>query len=155
MERVLCAAAAGLLAVAAITVGASAGPVAPGEVKIDDGKITKSLTGQPGSAVKGREWFANRKLGNCLACHNNSDMAKEEQFHGEVAPSLDGVADRWDEAHLRAIVVNAKKALKPDTLMPAFYRDSGFTRPLKGFEGKAILTADQVEDIVAYLKTLK
>lgn len=155
MKRVLCAAAAGLLAVAAITVGASAGPVAPGEVKIADGKIAASLTGKPGNAVKGREWFANRKLGNCLACHNNPDLSKEEQFHGEVGPSLEGVAGRWDEAQLRGIVVNAKQSLNPDTLMPAFYRDSGFERPLKGFDGKSILTAEQVEDIVAYLMTLK
>lgn len=154
MERMLCATAAGLLAIAAMTVAAMAGPVAPGDVKIVDGEIKTSLTGKPGSAVKGREWFSNRKLGNCLACHQNPDMPKE-QFHGEIGPSLEGVAERWNEAQLRAIVVNAKQALNPETMMPAFYRTSDFNRVAKKFDGKTVLSADQVEDIVAYLLTLK
>lgn len=155
MERALCAAAACLFAMGLVTQGVSAGPVAPADVKIsEDGEIKTSLTGSAGSAVKGREWFKNRKLGNCLACHVNSEL-KQEQFHGEVGPSLDGVADRWSEAQLRAIVVNSKVIFGEETMMPAFYRDSGFTRPLKEFKGKTILSAEQVEDIVAYLRTLK
>ncbi len=133
---------------------AAAAPVKPGEVKIVDGKLAKSLTGQPGDPAKGREWFMGRKLGNCLACHQNSDL-KNQPYHGEVGPSLDGVADRWDESQLRAIVVNSKAALNPDTIMPAFYRDSGFNRVAEKFAGKTILSAEQVEDVVAYLKTLK
>lgn len=154
MERVLCAAAACLFAMGLVTQGVYAGPVAPADVKMIDGEIKTSLTGSAGSAVKGREWFKNRKLGNCLACHVNSDL-KEEQFHGEVGPSLDGVADRLSEAQLRAIVVNSKLIFGEETMMPAFYRDSGFTRPLKKFKDKTILKPEQVEDIVAYLLTLK
>jgi len=84
----------------------------------------------------------------------NSEL-KEEQFHGEVGPALDGVAKRWNEAQLRAIVVNSKVIFGEETMMPAFYRDNGFTRPLKKFKGKTILSAEQIEDIVAYLRTLK
>ena len=154
MERVLSAAAVCLLTMGLVSQGVTAGPVAPAEVKISDGEIKTSLTGSAGSAVKGREWFKNRKLGNCLACHVNSEL-KEEQFHGEVGPALDGVAERWNEAQLRAIVVNSKVIFGEKTMMPAFYRDGGFTRPLKKFKGKTILSAEQIEDIVAYLRTLK
>ena len=154
MERMLCAAAVCLFTMGLVSGVVIAGPVAPADVKISDGEIKTSITGTAGSAVKGREWFKNRKLGNCLACHVNSEL-KEEQFHGEVGPALDGVADRWSEAQLRAIVVNSKIIFGEQTMMPAFYRETGFTRPLKKFDGKTILSAEQVEDIVAYLRTLK
>ena len=75
-------------------------------------------------------------------------------FHGEIGPSLDGVAERYEEPQLRLQVVNAK-AINPDTIMPAFYRTDGFHRVLKKFKDKTVLTAQQVEDIVAYLKTFK
>jgi len=78
----------------------------------------------------------------------------EESFHGEVGPPMDGVADRWTEAELRGIVTNSKMMFE-GTIMPAFYVDSGYTRPLDDFAGKSILTAQQVEDVVAYLMTLK
>lgn len=154
MQRMLKAAAAGILVSGLFSLSAMAEPVSPAAVKITDGEIAASLTGKPGSAVKGREWFANRKLGNCLACHVNSEMTKE-QFHGEVGPALDGVADRWNEAQLRAIVVNSKAVFGEGTMMPAFYRTDGFYRIKKNFAGKSILDAEQVEDIVAYLLTLK
>lgn len=93
-------AAAGLMAGTAI-----AGTVAPGAVKYEDGTVPASLTGVAGDPAEGAKWFANRKLGNCLACHENPDMP-DEQFHGETGPSLEGVADRWSEAELRGIVVN-------------------------------------------------
>ena len=126
---------------------------APSEVKFEEGAVAMSLTGVAGDPAKGREVAMNRKLGNCLACHMNEDMA-EQSFHGEVGPPLDGAADRWSEAELRGIVSNSKMVFE-DTIMPAFYRDTGFTRPLDKFEGKSILDAQQVEDVVAYLLTLK
>ncbi|MCR9255735.1 MAG: sulfur oxidation c-type cytochrome SoxX [Alphaproteobacteria bacterium] len=133
---------------------ATAGTLAPDAVKIEDGKIAASLTGKPGDPVEGRKWFADRKLGNCLACHQNADLS-EQQFHGEVGPTLDGVADRWTPEELRAIVVNSKAALYEGTIMPAFYRTSGLNRVADNFAGKTILSAQQVEDVVAYLMTLK
>ena len=126
----------------------------PGDVKIVDMTIAESLTGQDGDPVAGKKWFVGRKLGNCLACHVSKD-AKDEQFHGEVGPELDGVAERYEEAQLRAIVVNSKAVFGKQTLMPAFYKDAGFNRVGKKFAGKTILNAQQVEDIVAYLQTLK
>lgn len=133
---------------------AAADAVAPADVTIKDGEIATSLTGTKGDPKAGKEWFVGRRLGNCLACHENSD-SKNEQFHGEVGPSLDGVADRWTEAQLRAIVVDSKSVFGDQTIMPSFYRTTGFYRAREEFEGKPILTAQQVEDVVAYLTTLK
>ena len=133
--------------------GAFAGATKPGVVKFTDGAVAESLTGTAGDAAVGRDVFSNRKLGNCLACHVNSEMP-EQSFQGEVGPPLDGVGDRWTTAELRGIVTNSKQMFE-DTIMPAFYVDSGLNRVLKGFEGKSILSAQQVEDVVAYLETLK
>ena len=142
---------------AAIVLGtgvASAGEVKPSEVMFDDaGAIQASLSGAAGDAANGRKVFMNRKLGNCLACHANSDMS-DQQFHGEVGPPLDGVGDRWAEAELRGILTNSKKVFE-GTIMPSFYVEAGYNRPLEKFAGKPILTAQQVEDVIAYLMTLK
>ena len=112
-----------------------------------------SLSGAAGDAASGAKVFANRKQGNCLACHQNSDML-DALFHGEVGPSLDGVGDRWEEADLRGILTNSNITFG-DSIMPAFYIDTGYERPLEKFAGKSILSAQQVEDLVAYLLTLK
>lgn len=134
---------------------AATAEVAPDEAKVDDNlEIARSLTGQPGDPEKGAEWFAGRRLGNCLACHQNSDMS-DLPFHGEVGPSVDGAGSRWTEGQLRAIVVNSKAIFGDQTIMPAFYRTSGLNRVREQFQGKTILTAQQVEDVVAYLMTLK
>jgi len=147
----------GITALAALLVGAvaaSAEVIAPGAVKISDGKLGKSLTGKAGDAAAGKKAFVGRKLGNCLACHVNKDTS-EQQFHGEVGPPLDGVAGRHDPAALRAIIVNSKAVFGDQTLMPGFYREAGLSRVGKKFTGKTILSAQQVEDILAYLITLK
>ncbi len=128
--------------------------VSPMDAKIVDGKLEKSLTGKPGDPAEGRKSFVNRRLGNCLACHVNKDTAKE-QFHGDIGPPVDGVAERYDAAQLRAILVNSKAVFGDQTVMPGFYRTSGFNHIRKEFEGKTILTAQQVEDVLAYLLTLK
>lgn len=126
---------------------------APSDVAYDDyGSVEMSLTGVAGDAANGRKLFANRKLGNCLACHQNSELA-EQLFHGEVGPSLDGVADRWTEADLRGIISNAKNTFE-GTIMPGFYKTEGFFRNMEKFDGKSILSAQDVEDVLAYLQTL-
>lgn len=145
----LCAAA--LLAPAA---SAFAETVGPKEVVFADGAVAASLTGKPGDAEKGAEVFKSKKLGNCLACHQNSAMSKE-LFQGNVGPSLDGVGERWDEGQLRAIVVNAKAVFGEQTVMPGFYSLDVGVNVRKDLVGKTILSADQVEDVVAYLSTLK
>ena len=132
---------------------AFAADVMPAHVVFDDGAIGVTLTTQAGDPAAGRKVFMNRKQGNCLACHANEDMS-DQSFHGEVGPALDGVADRWEAAELRGIVVNSKMMFE-GTIMPAFYKDGGFERNLKKFQGKSILNAQQVEDVVAYLLTLK
>ena len=132
---------------------AFAGDVVPANVVFNDGAIGVSLTAQAGDPAAGRKVFMNRKQGNCLACHANEDMS-DQSFHGEVGPALDGVADRWEAAELRGIVVNSKMMFE-GTIMPAFYKNAGFERNLKNFQGKSILNAQQVEDVVAYLLTLK
>ena len=127
--------------------------VKPADVAFTEGAVEKSLTGTAGNIEEGRKTFISRKLGNCLACHENSDM-KKQQFHGEVGPTLDGVADRWNEAEIRGIIVNSKRTYE-GTIMPGFYVATEFPRMADKYKGKTILTAQQVEDVVAYLMTLK
>lgn len=143
-------AASGMLATSAMASEA----IAPDKVAIKDGQLAQSLTGKPGDPAAGRNWFVGTRLGNCLACHANKETS-DHQFHGEVGPPLDGVADRYSEAELRAIVANSKAVFGDQTLMPGFYRVSGMNRVAEKFVGKTILSAQQVEDVVAYLKTLK
>jgi len=133
---------------------ATAGTVAPDSVPIEDMAMAQSLTGVAGDPAAGREAFADRKKGNCLACHANTDL-QEELFHGEVGPVLDGVADRWNEAELRAIVVNSKDVFGDQTIMPGFYTMKVGVNVDEEFAGKTILSAQEVEDVVAYLLTLK
>lgn len=146
-----------MLAIAALcagVTGAVAAEVAPADVKIVDGQLGESLTGAPGNAADGRKFFVDRKLGNCLACHVNPDMS-EELFHGEVGPSLAGVAERWSPEQLRAIVVDSKMVFGEQTVMPGFYSLKVGKNVRKDLVGKTILTAEQIESIVAYLGTLK
>ncbi|MFK5980268.1 MAG: sulfur oxidation c-type cytochrome SoxX [Rhizobiaceae bacterium] len=133
---------------------ANAETIAPDAVKFDEESVSASLTGAAGNAESGRKIFANRKQGNCLACHANKELSSQP-FHGEVGPPLDGVADRYDAANLRGILVNSKVALNEDTIMPSFYRLKNGERTAKKFIGKTILSAEQVEDVLAYLQTLK
>lgn len=134
--------------------------VGPTDVVFVDGAVEVSLTGQPGDASAGAE-IMNKGAGNCIACHQVSDLA-HLPFHGEIGPPLDGVADRWTVPELRGIVANAK-VMFPDSRMPSFYKTEGFVRLGDAFTGKAhgdgevqpLLTAQQIEDVVAYLLTLK
>jgi len=149
MQRILFVA----LSSALISTTAFASEVAPDGVTFgEDGIVSTSLTGVAGDPAAGKLAFINRKQGNCLACHIKDD-ASNESFHGEVGPPLNGVADRWDIAQLRGILVNSKMTFE-DTIMPAFYRESG-ERLLEKFVGTTILSAQQVEDVIAYLQTLK
>lgn len=133
---------------------AAAEDIAPAAVQVKEGAVTASLTGAAGDPVAGRKIFANKKLGNCLACHANKDMSKQ-LFHGEVGPPLDGVASRWKPEELRAILVNSKAVFGPNTVMPGFYSLDVGKNVRKDLIGKTILSAEQVEAIVAYLTTLK
>lgn len=148
------------LAAAMIGTAAFAAEVGPKEVKFnDDGAIEMSLTGAAGDAAKGAVIMATKSKGNCVACHEIS--ALDAPFQGNVGPSLDGAGDRWTEGELRGLVVNAKVMFE-GTVMPAFYRVDGFTRPGDAYTGKAgkeplppLLSAQEIEDVVAFLATLK
>lgn len=134
--------------------------VKPTEVVFTDGAISGSLSGAPGNAENGAV-LMNKGSGNCIACHAVSALS-ELAFHGEVGPSLDGAADRWSEEELRGIVANAKMTFE-GTMMPAFYKTEGFVRLGNAYTGKAhpggdvapLLTAQEIEDVVAFLVTLK
>jgi sulfur-oxidizing protein SoxX len=138
----------------AFSAAAGAGVVPPDEATITDGSRPQALTDQAGEPEADKAAMADRSLGNCLACHMNSDQA-EHDFQGEVGPPLDGVADRWSPDELRAIVINSKAVFGDETVMPSFYRIISNDTVAEAFVGKTILEAQQVEDIVAYLSTLK
>mgnify|MGYP000208879387 CR=1 FL=1 len=140
---------------ATLVVGAAVADVrAPGDVTIENIAVAESVSGMPGDPVAGRATFADKSLGNCLACHVNADLS-DQLFHGEVGPSLDGVGGRWSEEQLRAIIVNAKAVFTDQTIMPAFYSLDVGENVREDLVGKTILSAQQVEDVVAYLNTLR
>jgi L-cysteine S-thiosulfotransferase len=131
-------------------------PLTPFDVVVAAGvaAIPSPLSDKPGNPKEGEKVVAERRLGNCLSCHE-IDALRREPFHGDVGPPLNGVARRWDTGTLRMIVVNAKKVFGDETVMPAFYRVDGLNRVRPEFVGKPILTTQQVEDVVAFLATLK
>jgi sulfur-oxidizing protein SoxX len=144
---------AGLLAVLlVITVPAAQAQEGPRPYVVVRDAIPQSLAARPGDAARGRAIVANRSVGLCLLCH--SGPIPEERFQGNLAPSLAGAGARWSPAQLRLRIADGAR-LNPDTIMPPYYRTAGLQRVARAFEGKTILTAEQVEDVVAYLATLK
>jgi sulfur-oxidizing protein SoxX len=134
-----------------------AASVAPGHAelvayKIVGAAIPASLTGGQGDAARGRAIVANHNLGLCLLCH--SGPFPEDKFQGTMAPDLAGAGARWGEGQLRLRIVDASK-FNAATIMPPFYRVDRLTRVPPAFRGKPVLTAVEVEDVVAYLMTLK
>ncbi|NVK19279.1 MAG: sulfur oxidation c-type cytochrome SoxX [Methylocystaceae bacterium] len=119
---------------------------------VDGTSIPQSFTGKAGNAANGKKLFVHRKKGNCLTCH--TAPIPEEEFHGQVAPDLDGVADRMSEGEIRLRLVNPK-LVNPDTPMMAYYKTHGLHQVKKSFIGKPMLNEQELEDIVAYLMTLK
>jgi len=148
---------------AALTVAgaATAETVAPGDVVYDEyGAVEMSLSGVAGDPVNGEKIMVTKSKGNCVACHAVSVLSYAP-FHGEVGPQLDWVGETWSQAELRGILANAKKTFE-GSVMPAFYKVEGFIRPGKAYTGKApdgpltpLLSAQEIEDVVAFLMTLK
>jgi L-cysteine S-thiosulfotransferase len=114
--------------------------------------IPESLTGAKGDAERGRGIVLNRQVGLCLLCH--SGPYPEERFQGTLAPGLNGAGSRWSEGQLRLRIVDAGRLYR-DTIMPPYYRVDALVRVAAAFAGKPILTAEQIEDVVAYLVTLR
>jgi sulfur-oxidizing protein SoxX len=151
LSAVACVFAAGL---------AQAETIPPGKVVFGDGgAVSESLTGVPGDAARGEKVFVTKSEGNCVACHQVPILSKV-QFQGNIGPVLEDVGNTYTTAQLRGIVTDAKHTFD-GSMMPSFYKVSGFIRPGDGFTGKAakeinpLLTAQQVEDVVAFLQTLK
>jgi sulfur-oxidizing protein SoxX len=119
---------------------------------IVDAAIPVSLTGAAGDAARGRAIVLDRRLGACLLCHTGP--FPEEKFQGTLAPDLSRTGSRWSEGELRLRLVDATR-LNSDTIMPAYYRVDGLTRVGERWRGKPILTAEQIEDVVAFLMTLR
>lgn len=115
--------------------------------------IIKPLGGLKGNPERGREIAKSSAAGNCLACHHLP--IPEESFHGTVGPDLSQLAARLNEAEIRFRVVD-EKMINPMTIMPGYYRHPDkFNQVSKDYAGKTFLTAQQLEDVVAYLVTLK
>jgi len=110
------------------------------------------LTGAPGDPARGRAIVANRQVGLCLLCH--SGPFPEERFQGDLAPDLRGAGARWTEGQLRLRIVDSGR-INPATIMPAYHRVEGLVRVAPAFRGRPILSAEQIEDVVAFLTTLR
>lgn len=120
-------------------------------VEIVGDAIPQTLTGARGDPVRGRAIVVDRQRGLCLLCH--SGPFPEQRFQGNLAPDLRGAGARWSEGQLRLRLVDGRR-LYPATIMPSFYAVDGFTRVARNWQNKPILSAEQIEDVVAFLTTL-
>jgi len=140
-----------ILMAAAMAVPAQAGEARP-EPVVEGDAIPLSLTGAPGDPVRGRAIVANRQRGLCLLCH--SGPFPEERFQGDLAPSLAGAGARWSEGQLRLRLVDGRR-LNPATIMPSYQRQGDLTRVAPALRGQPVLKRDEIEDVVAFLATLR
>ena len=120
---------------------------------ITGGGETRSLTGALGDPQKGRTVMINPDKGNCIACHRIAALSSEPS-HGDLGSTLNGVGSRYTEAQLRQLVVNPKVMI-PNTIMPSYHATESLERVAAAFAGQPILSAPEVEDVVAFLKTLR
>lgn len=114
--------------------------------------IEQPFTAEPGDAVRGRSIVTNRQIGLCLLCH--SGPFPEERFQGNIAPSLAGAGTRWSEGQLRLRVADSRR-INPASIMPSYLQTGGGHRVGSAWQGKPILQAQQIEDVVAFLRTLR
>jgi sulfur-oxidizing protein SoxX len=120
--------------------------------KITADAIIEPLGGARGDAARGRAIVADRQKGLCLLCHTGP--FPEQRLQGTLAPDLRGAGARWSEGQLRLRLVDSAK-LNGATIMPSYYRTDGLVRVGAPWQDKPILTAEQIEDVVAFLATLK
>ena len=111
-----------------------------------------SVCAEAGDPVRGRAIVANKQLGLCLLCHTGP--FPEERFQGNLAPDLSGAGRRWSASELRLRLMEPQR-FNRDTIMPSYSRTEGLERAAPQFRGKPLLTREQIEDVVAYLVTLK
>jgi sulfur-oxidizing protein SoxX len=114
--------------------------------------IPALLVGKPGDPARGRTIVADRRVGLCLLCHKGP--FPEERFQGDLAPDLAGVGARLSAGQLRLRLVDSRR-LDPTSIMPAYYRVDGLSRVGSAWQGRPVLTAQEIEDVVAFLATLR
>lgn len=146
----LLAAAGAALSLGTADVRAQSPTVAPYTVVGD--AIPQPLTEVPGDAARGRAIVANRQVGLCLLCH--SGPFPDERFQGNLAPDLAGAGTRWSAGQLRLRLVDGRR-VNPQSLMPAYFRVDGHVRVGAAWRDKPLLSAQQIEDVVAFLATLR
>jgi len=139
------------LAAAALVLPGAAGAQALRPYVVSGDAIAEPLTATPGDATRGRALVLER-TSTCILCH--SGPFPEAKFQGDLAPSLAGAGSRWSGGQLRLRLVDASR-LNPGTIMPSYYRVEGLLRVGQAWRGKPILSAEQIEDMVAYLMTLR
>jgi sulfur-oxidizing protein SoxX len=115
-------------------------------------ELALPLTALPGDAARGRAIVLDRRVGLCLLCH--SGPFPEERSQGNLASDLSGAGSRWSVAQLRARLVDARR-LNPDTIMPSYFSVDGLNQVAARWRGKTLLEAQQVEDVLAFLLTLR
>ena len=142
---------AGALAGLAGSAGAQGGTSVP-LLKIQGDAVPQALSETPGDPARGRAIVANRQVGLCLLCHTGP--IPEERFQGTLAPDLAGAGRRWSAGQLRLRVADAQ-ALNPESIMPPYFRSAGLNRVAAAWRDKPVLNAQQVEDVVAYLVSLR
>jgi len=120
--------------------------------RVEGKEIRAPLTGEPGDPVRGKHAVVDREAGHCLLCHVVPQSGS--RFMGDVGPTLAGVGKRFTAGELRLRLVDASR-LNPDTVMPSYYRVEGLERVAQIYRGKTVLTAQQIEDAIAYLMTLR
>lgn len=119
---------------------------------VENDAIATPLLGLTGDPARGRAIVANRQQGLCLLCH--SGPFPEERFQGNLAPSLSGAGTRSTEGQLRLRMVDSRR-VNPESVMPAYHSEDALNRVGRAFVGRPVLTAQEIEDVVAYLGTLK
>lgn len=137
------------MSVPGLDAAAQNAPLVPFTV-VDDA-IPQPLTSTPGDAARGRALVLDRSKGNCVTCH---ELPLPADFQGNLGPPLAGVADRYTIGELRLRVVDSKR-INPESNMPPYYRVEGLTAVRRDWAGRPMLSAQEVEDVLAYLMTLR
>jgi len=136
------------LAGLAIALAATAGAIASYGQDLPG---AQPLTATPGDPARGRAIVLDRALSSCLFCH---EVPGSEGPAGTLGPSLGGVGSKLSGAQLRLRLIDSTR-IKPDSIMPPYFRTDGLNRVAADYRGKPILDARQIEDVVAYLQTLQ
>ncbi len=132
--------------------GGAAAVVSPAQVVLVGDAIPAPLIAAPGDADRGRAIITDRQVGLCLLCH--SGPFPDQRFQGDIAPSLAGAGARWSAGQLRLRIADPGR-LNPSTIMPSYYRLDGLQQVAPSWQGKTVLTAQQIEDVIAYLRILR